>query len=419
MPKMNRRAFLSSTSAALLVLPHASLAQSAKKPPKPAITKGPFVSLLQDGALRVRFETTDPEPRLIALSAPGAPPLDPTPATVREDKVEYYWPHAKARPEDEPFIDKKGTFYLQEATFSGLRPDTRYTWRVTHPTDAPAEGTLRTSPPLGTPYRLGWIADTRQVRNRPTAPLLLAQSPDLVLHGGDIQYQSDPRDTWNGFFEGMKGLMRSAATHFTVGNHEAEGMDELNSQFLRLFDGQGDTTTGSLPGYHTFQYGAVRYIILNSEDDLSAASASPQIAWLRAQLKAANDANLAPVIVLHRPLYTFSRRYPPDGMREHLHPLFTTHKVKLVLTGHNHCYERFEVDGIHYITDGGGGASLYDMDERITHFKRKAPHELPWRKASETSHGISFLDIRPDLSADYTRLRADGVTTDKCALSLA
>jgi hypothetical protein len=416
MSPMNRRAFLSGTSAALLVLPHASFAKT-KTPPKPSITKGPFVSLREDGALRVRFETSDPEPRAVALSCPDAPAVAPQIASAREDLVEYYWPHAKPHPDDAAFVDAKGTFYVQDALFTGLKPDARYTWRVTHSTDKPVEGSLRTAPPPATAYRLGWIADTRQLRNRPTAPLLLAQTPDLVLHGGDIQYQSDARDTWNGFFDGMKGLMRSSAVHFTIGNHEAEGMDELNSQFLRLFDGQGDPSTASAPGYHTLRYGSVRYLILNSEADLSG-KGNPQETWLRAQLKATQAAGLAPVIVLHRPLYSFSRRYANPGVREFLHPLFTAHGVKLVFTGHNHCYERFEVDGVTYITDGGGGASLYDMDERITHIKRKAPAELPLRKAAETSHGVSTLDIRPDNTALYTRLRSDGATTDSTTISL-
>ena len=34
-------------------------------------------------------------------------------------------------------------------------------------------------------------------------------------------------------------------------------------------------------------------------------------------------------------------------------------RVDLVLMGHNHTYERFDVGGVPYVTTGGGGARLY------------------------------------------------------------
>jgi acid phosphatase type 7 len=40
-------------------------------------------------------------------------------------------------------------------------------------------------------------------------------------------------------------------------------------------------------------------------------------------------------------------------------PQFKRLGVRLVFTGHNHGYDRNEVDGITYMTSGGGGAPLY------------------------------------------------------------
>ena len=51
-------------------------------------------------------------------------------------------------------------------------------------------------------------------------------------------------------------------------------------------------------------------------------------------------------------------------MREALAPLFEQYGVDVVFTGHNHNYERNEVNGVTYIVTGGGGApALYKTEE--------------------------------------------------------
>ena len=57
-----------------------------------------------------------------------------------------------------------------------------------------------------------------------------------------------------------------------------------------------------------------------------------------------------------------------------LQPEFEKYKVAAVLSGHNHLYEHFLVNGIHYFTFGGGGAPLYDVDEVV--IEDQKPFEL-------------------------------------------
>ena len=59
--------------------------------------------------------------------------------------------------------------------------------------------------------------------------------------------------------------------------------------------------------------------------------------------------------------------------REELIYLFKKYNVDMVFSGHNHVYERFEVDGINYIVTGGGGSPLYDKyrdDSNLQVFKK-------------------------------------------------
>lgn len=80
--------------------------------------------------------------------------------------------------------------------------------------------------------------------------------------------------------------------------------------------------------------------------------------WLVEQL-AASTASVK-VAYFHHPPFTSGSVHRGNGaVRNGWVPLFERHGVDLVLAGHNHVYEHIEVEGIHYVTTGGGGAVLY------------------------------------------------------------
>jgi hypothetical protein len=57
-------------------------------------------------------------------------------------------------------------------------------------------------------------------------------------------------------------------------------------------------------------------------------------------------------------MYTNSLRGPQLWIRKAFAKILTDHKVDLVITGHEHQYERFRVNGVNYIVSGGGGGQL-------------------------------------------------------------
>jgi hypothetical protein len=65
-------------------------------------------------------------------------------------------------------------------------------------------------------------------------------------------------------------------------------------------------------------------------------------------------------------------------------PLFERYGVDLVLSGHDHNYQRFAPrHGVTYVVHGGGGQELYTL--------RKCPVGYPKRAFARRAHG--FLDI--------------------------
>ncbi|MCL6526765.1 MAG: metallophosphoesterase [Thermaceae bacterium] len=123
------------------------------------------------------------------------------------------------------------------------------------------------------------------------------------------------------------------------GNHDVPA---LEAQF-RLF--------GVDRTYYTVRLGNLEIFVLYSEH-----FDPTQKRWLEGALAAST----APwkVVALHRPLYSSGMHGGSRSLRQALEPLLSQYKVRLVLSGHDHDYERSTVRGITYIVSGGGGASL-------------------------------------------------------------
>jgi hypothetical protein len=54
---------------------------------------------------------------------------------------------------------------------------------------------------------------------------------------------------------------------------------------------------------------------------------------------------------------------PLKGVYQVYDPLFQNTGVSLVLSGHNHNYQRYKVGTVTYLTNGLGGKSFYDVPQ--------------------------------------------------------
>ena len=104
---------------------------------------------------------------------------------------------------------------------------------------------------------------------------------------------------------------------------------------------------------YAFSEGPVRVIVL----DGNAPGDPAQVAFLRRELRAAPEP--VRIVAVHQPLHSSGFHRPSAEARRLWAPLLRRGRVALVLQGHNHMYERLVVDGVTYITTGGGGATLY------------------------------------------------------------
>jgi Calcineurin-like phosphoesterase len=170
-----------------------------------------------------------------------------------------------------------------------------------------------------------------------------AQFPfELVVTVGDNLYGGNNQSDYQRKFELPYKLLLDGGVKFyaSLGNHDSRQQSKYSP-----FNMNGQL-------YYTFKAPRedVRFFAIDSTylDTV-------QLAWLEKELQASREAWKVPY--LHHPLYSSAGRHGSDlGRRKALEPLFIKYGVSVVLTGHDHVYERVKPqNGIVYFVVGSGG----------------------------------------------------------------
>ena len=118
-----------------------------------------------------------------------------------------------------------------------------------------------------------------------------------------------------------------------------------------------------------FDWGSAHFSVINSDinnvgstEGARDAFWHEQTQWLQADLKGAAKASLRFVFAHHPPITAVKRRQGDNPQMIALEPMFEEFKVTAAFFGHDHNYQHYLKNGIHYFTTGGGGAPLYDVD---------------------------------------------------------
>jgi predicted phosphodiesterase len=162
---------------------------------------------------------------------------------------------------------------------------------------------------------------------------------EFVVMMGDNTYGGESaRDFERRFEVPYKPLLDAGVKFYAaLGNH-----DTPNQRNYKLFNMGGKQ-------YYTFRPKlGVRFFALDSN------YMSPeQLTWLENELKSSgSDWKIA---FFHHPLYSSGGRHgSDDALRDQLEPLFLKYSVDVVLSGHDHFYERIKPQkGIYYFVVGG------------------------------------------------------------------
>jgi acid phosphatase type 7 len=229
----------------------------------------------------------------------------------------------------------------------------------------------------------GDIASCEEQGSQLTAMLLdgisgtvLTLGDNAYPHGTIVNYATCYEPTWG---------RHVGRTRPTPGNHEYEtpGATHYYSYF-------GEVAGPPGLGYYVFSLGTWDLIALNSEIDVSAASA--QVAWLRSYLRSATAR--CTLAYFHRPLFSSGQNGNTTNMRDIWRVLYEFN-ADVVLSAHDHMYERFLPQdpngigdltrGIRQFTVGTGGA------ERTAPVRRTGNSEI-----TGTDWGVLKLTLGAD-----------------------
>lgn len=212
------------------------------------------------------------------------------------------------------------------------------------------------------------------------ASSLATAAVDVVLHTGDIAYPTLNRGLVDTHCLSVYApQMRGTPFFFTPGNHDLYATDLL-ATYLETFRMPTNLATGT-PHFYSFDHGDTHFVSLFVPTLANFAGMTPyalrpgsaQLQWLTNDLAATTRPWR--IVFLHSPLFTSAGHrwddYDGNGvydrleLQEWLLPVLSQYGVQVVFSGHDHCYERFApTNGIHFFVTGGGGYTLYGLNQR-------------------------------------------------------
>lgn len=312
------------------------------------ITRGPYLQLVTDSSIIVRWRT-DVATESYVRYGTSAGSLTQT-AFVGGSQTEH------------------------TVVVSGLNPDNKYFYSIgdasqTIAGDASYHFNTAPTPGTASPTRIWVLGDSGTAVTHPGQPEAVrdafaawsASSPaDLMMmlgdnaypDGTDLEYQAAVFDTY-------PVQLRQLPLIVTLGNHDGHSADSgtQTGPYYDMFEmptaGEAGGLASGTEAYYSFDYGNIHIISLDSYDSSRLATGN-MMQWLESDL-AFNDKPWV-IAIWHHPPYTKGSHNSDTSsretdMRQVALPILEAWGVDMVLGGHSHSYERS------YLIDGHYGVS--------------------------------------------------------------
>ena len=194
---------------------------------------------------------------------------------------------------------------------------------------------------------------------------LMEQLGGDILFAGDLAYDSGTMDEFRRCFDPSFGRFRSRFWA-VPGNH-----DYVTAGANGYFSYFGDRAGPARTGYYSLRMAGWQVLMLNSMVPMM--RNSPQYAWVQNELTGSSAR--CTLAVWHHP-FDSSGPNGPNPMQRDLWDLLYQRNVDLVVSAHDHIYERFApmdasqrsdpARGVRLFISGGGGAPPYQRARQAT-----------------------------------------------------
>lgn len=224
---------------------------------------------------------------------------------------------------------------------------------LTHWVGSPEQKTVYVPFPAGAQPDLrlavvGDVGDGGDLEWRLASTMYVAGRSDaydaLLLLGDNVYPYGDPAQLDEYVFQPFAAVLDSGADLYAItGNHDA------------LADDGGLTQQEAL-GMPGFWWSETVGDILLVGLDSNQVENPDQLAWLEETL--ATSAAPWKMVAVHHPPYSAGYQGSNHDVRDQFTPIFERHGVQLVLSGHDHDYQRTEpINGVTYLVSGAGAGT--------------------------------------------------------------
>jgi hypothetical protein len=288
---------------------------------------------------------------------------------------------------------------MHEAHLCGLEPDTIYKYQVGTDGGWSPEYTFRTAPDVArdpsAQVTIAVLGDSRGGQSHFASLLAAAESnapPDVIFFTGDAVTQGNVQREWDAFFNLASGILPYVPLVLANGNHEANAINF----YAQL----------AMPGneeWFGLDYGPVHLTVLNDSPRSSTSISTTQREFFDEDAGGAAGAPWR-MLMHHKSMWSASGGHGSNTtLQQTWGPIVDRHDLDLVVSGHDHNYERTKPlrggqvvadgEGTVYVVAGGAGAPLYAAGTRsFTAYSESRRHYVVVEARAGSLTGRAFRD---------------------------
>ncbi len=239
------------------------------------------------------------------------------------------------------------TAHFHSVEFKGLKPGTKYAYRVGDKTNWSEWFHFSTEKDSSEPFSFIYFGDAQNDLRSMWSRVIREAHSDapkakFIIHAGDLVNTAQSDGEWGEWFGAGAWLNAMIPSVPSVGNHEMhkgqDGKARLSHHWRPQFTlPQQDCPEGLEETCYTLAYQDTLVVSMNSNEKLE-----QQAVWLDGVL----SKNKLRWVVLnfHHPIFSTAKDRDNVKLRTLWKPILDKHRVDLVLQGHDHTYGRTGLD---------------------------------------------------------------------------
>ncbi|MCW5938828.1 MAG: metallophosphoesterase family protein [Fimbriimonadaceae bacterium] len=303
-------------------------------------------------------------------------------------------------------LDTGSKASYHRVTFTGLKPETLYAYRVGEQNEWSEWFQFKTAAQGFKPFQFVYFGDAQNNLKSMWSRAIRQAHRDapyaaFMLHAGDLVDKPDSDKEWGEWFYAGGWLHAQIPVVATPGNHEY-GRGPEGRALTRMWRPQFSYPKNGLPGLedtvYSIDFQGVRIVSLNSNE-----RQEEQAPWLEKTLS--TNPQLWTIVTFHHPVYSTAVGRDNPLIRRVWQPILQKHKVDLVLQGHDHTYGRKNVPTGANVRDPKSG-TVYVVSVSGPKMYRISPEAL-----KEMTRVGEYTQLYQVIKVDRSKLRFEARTT--------